>query len=155
MLDRTPRESTRLNQTGAALFVLWGVIHILIGASALVSFYTAGPIEMFAQAELTVEPQEMGATLEHVANIIAEYYFDLVALGILAIIVGVTLVWENDPLGFWINLIVLGIADFAFLFLEIVPGYQPLLPPVLGPIIYILAVIFTAAGLVRARKLSG
>lgn len=155
MLTRSPRESNRLNKIGAVLFVIWGVIHILIAGSALVSFYTAGPIEMFAEAELTIQPSQMDAILEHLANIVAEYYFDLLALGILAIIVGVTLVWENDPLGFWINLIVLGIADFAFLFLEIVPGYQPLIPPVLGPLIYVLAVLFTGAGILRGRKLPG
>lgn len=151
MFDRRVRESNRLNQIGAALFVVWGVVHIIIGGTALFDFYTAGPAEMFTQAEVNVQPGEMDATLTHIGNIVAEYYFDIIALGLLAIIVAVTLVWENDPLGLWINLIVLGIADFAFLFLEILPGYQPLIPPVLGPIIYVLAVGFTFAGLLRGQ----
>lgn len=155
MFDRTPREANRFNQIGAGLFVLWGVIHILVGGSALLSFFTAGPAEMFTQAELTVQPNEMDATLIHLGNVVAEYYFDIVALGILAIIVGVTLVWENDPLGFWITLVVLGIADFAFLFLEIVPGYQPLIPPVLGPVIFVFAVVFAGVGLLRGRRSTG
>lgn len=149
LVDRTPRASNRLNQIGAGLFVVWGVIHILVGGSALVSFFTAGPAEMFTQSEIFLEPNEIDATLTHIGHVMAHYYFDIAGLGILAIIVAVTLVRENDPLGFWISLIVLGITDFAFVYLEIMPGYQPFFPQILAPVIFVLGIVFTGAGLYR------
>lgn len=149
LIERRRREPNRLNRIGAGLFVLWGVIHVAIGGMALLDFVTAGPAEMFTQAELRVDPGEMDATLRHLGNIVAEYYVNIVGLGLLGIILGVTLVWENDPLGFWIALLVLGLADAAFLVLEILPGYQPLVPPVLGPIIFVLGLAFAGAGLRR------
>lgn len=145
-------EGNTLSRIGAALFVIWGVVHIGVGGAALGSLFTSGPAAMFAQAELIVGPNQMDATMNHVANLIAEYYFDIVALGILAIIVSVCLIWQNRPLGFWINVIVLGIADLAFLFAEIVPGYQPLFPPLLGPIIYVLASVFSGAALLKKEE---
>ena len=135
------------SRAAAVLFVVWGLVHLIVGATPIVALYTSGPTAMFAHAELTIQPTDMDATMDHVANLIAEYYFDIFALGVLAIIVAVALVRPNRPLGFWICFVVLGIADAAFLFLEIVPGYQPLLPPLLGPIVYLAGVALAALGL--------
>jgi hypothetical protein len=155
LFDRSNRTSTLFNQIGAGLFVIWGVIHILVGGSALLDFFTSGIAAMFTESELYLEPSEIDATLTHLGHVVAHYYFDIAGLGILAVIVAVTLVWENDPLGLWINFIVLGITDFAFVYLEIIPGYQPFFPQILAPIIYVLAVIFTVAGLLRGERSTG
>lgn len=155
LFDRRPRTSNRYNRIAAGLFVLWGVIHVLVGGSALLSFFTSGPAEMFTQSEIYLEPSEIDATLTHIGHVVAHYYFDIAGLGILAIIVAGTLVWENDPLGLWINLIVLGITDFAFVYLEILPGYQPFFPQILAPVIYVLAVVLAVAGLFRGEPLTG
>jgi hypothetical protein len=154
LFDRTDRPSNRFNQIGAGLFIIWGVIHIWVGGSALLDFFTSGPAEMFTQSEIYLEPSEIDATLTHVGNVMAHYYFDIAGLGILAIIVAATLVWENDPLGMWINSIILGITDFAFVYLQIVPGYQPFFPQILAPIIYVLAVIFAVVGLLHSERLA-
>lgn len=148
------RRGNWLTRIGAGLFVLWGVAHIIVGITPLVSFFTSGPAAMFAHAELKVQPSEVDAALNHAAHIVAEYYFNITALGILAIIVSVGLIWKNKPLGFWINLIVLGIADAAFFFLEILPGYQPILPPfpLMGVALYVLGSAFSGLGLLRRSQ---
>lgn len=69
--------SNVFSRIGAVLFVIWGVIHIVVGAAPLMSFFTSGPADMFAYAEVTVQATEMDATLSHLANIVAEYYFDI------------------------------------------------------------------------------
>lgn len=110
---------------------------------------------MFTQSEVYLEPSQMDATLTHLGNVVAHYYFKIAGLGILGILLATTLVWENDPLDLWISFVVLGITDLAFLYLEILPGYQPLVPPIFGPVIWALAVLFAAAGLLRAERLPG
>lgn len=150
------RQPNRLTRIGAGLFVLWGIAHIIVGIAPLVSFFTSGPAAMFAHAELRVEPSGVDAALNHAAHLVAEYYFDITALGILAIIVSVGLIWKNRPLGFWINLIVLGIADASFFSLEILPGYQPLIPPfpLIGVSLYVLGSAFSGLGLLRRSEVS-
>ncbi len=141
-------------RTGAVLFILWGIAHIIVGVAPLVSYFSSGPAAMLSFAEFNVDPSDIDPVLRHATSIIAEYYADITALGILAIIVSVGLIWKNRPLGFWINFIVLGIADAAFTFFEIVPGYQPLLPPfpLIGVSLYVLGAAFTAIGFLQIRR---
>ena len=141
-------------KAGAILYVLWGLAHVVVAAIPLITRLRTGPSEMFAFAELTVPADQIDAAWRHAANLIAEYYFDIGALGILAIIVAIGLIWKGQAIGFAINAIVLGIADGAFLFLEVVPGYQPLWPPgpVIGLSLYVSATIATAVGFLQLRR---
>lgn len=135
------------NKIGAIFFIIWGLIHVLVGAIPVIKYFTQGPVAIFTGNEMTLPAHEIGATMQQVANLLVEYRTDIFAFGVLAIIVAVTLNWKNQVLGFWINAVVLGIVDIAFIFAQMVPGYQPLFPPVIGPASYVLGVGFCAAGL--------
>lgn len=52
--------------------------------------------------------------------------------------------WRNNPLGFWCNAIVLGIADFPFILFALVPGYVPVWPGIAGPVLWIAGLTCTA-----------
>jgi len=145
------RTSSAYSKIGAIFFVIWGVIHVIVGAIPVIAYFTGGPIAIFAQNEMAVSAEQIGPLLVHVGNILVEYRTDIFAFGVLSILIAVTLVWKNKAPGFWINTIVLGIVDVAFVFAQMVPGYQPLFPPVIGPACYVLAVGFSAAGLLRSR----
>ena len=52
----------------------------------------------------------------------------------------------NSPLGFWLNLALTSVTDVGFILFIIVPGYLPLGPGLLGPGLWVLALIFSALG---------
>ncbi|TDD44948.1 hypothetical protein E1286_25515 [Nonomuraea terrae] len=60
--------------------------------------------------------------------------------------------WRNSRAGFWINLILASLLDIAFVVFVIVPGYAPLRPGLQGPITWVIAAVFSAAGIVAARQ---
>ena len=58
--------------------------------------------------------------------------------------------------GYWINFATVGIADTGFIFFVLVPGYAPVWPGILGPVFWVLAMIFsTIALLTRGSVRSG
>jgi hypothetical protein len=41
-----------------------------------------------------------------------------------AIVLALTLNWRNDRLGFWVNGVMVGIADIPFILFVLMPGYK-------------------------------
>jgi hypothetical protein len=81
--------------------------------------------------------------------------WNLAVFALLAMVLGVTLNWRNDKLGYWINLIVVAVVDLGFVILVIVPGYVSASAASLaGPIIYVIAAIFSTVGLRLSRPLN-
>src|SRR5580692_11942906 len=109
---------------GAALYVCWGLLH-----------FTAA----FGVYKLA---QNSPATMAEGRLMQTAFY--LAAFATAAIIFAITLNWRNDQLGFWANAIMVGIADIPFILFVLVPGYAPWWPGLLGPLLWIAAVFFTA-----------
>jgi hypothetical protein len=137
------------HRIGAIFYVLWGLLHVVVGAIPVVNFLSGGPREMLlAIVGMQNVPSTVQEPLRQASYFIAQHYFNLIAVGILAIIVAVTLNWRNRPLGFWTNFIVLGLVDVAFVMGEMVPGYMPLEMGIMGPVLFVLGALFTAVSLV-------
>jgi hypothetical protein len=51
--------------------------------------------------------------------------FYLMAFAATAIVLALTLNWRNDRLGFWVNGIIVGIADIPFILFVLIPEYAP------------------------------
>lgn len=145
-------KANRLAQAGAVMYVLWGILHIVVGAIPLISLLNQGPAAMFSFYNLEIDPAAVDAQWQHAANLVAEHAVELIAFGIMAIIVALALNWKNDPLGFWLNFIVLGLVDLAFVLGEMVPGTVPVGQTIIGPALYVLGVVLTGAGLLSARR---
>ncbi len=73
--------------------------------------------------------------------------FYLAAFATTAIVLAITLNWRNDRLGFWVNGVIVGIADIPFILFVLIPGYAPWWPGLLGPVLWVAAVFLT--GLAR------
>src|ERR1700690_659163 len=73
--------------------------------------------------------------------------FYLTAFAATAIVLALTLNWRSDRLGFWVNGVMVGIADIPFILFVLVPGYAPWWPGLLGPVLWVTA--FSVTG--RAR----
>lgn len=141
------KDPLRLARAGAIAYVLWGIMHVVVGVLPVAGYWGSGPSGVVDALGIATAPE---ALTGHVANLLAAHYAELIAFGVLAIWVAITLNWKNRPLGFWINLVILGVVDAAFLLGEVVPGYAPL-ASISGPVLYVLGAAFTGLGLRGAR----
>jgi hypothetical protein len=108
---------------GAVLYVCWGLLHFTAAYSV---FKLAQNSPAMAQARLM------------------QTAFYLTAFATAAIIFAITLNWRNDRFGFWVNALIVGIADIPFILFALVPGYVPWWPGLVGPLLWIAAFLSTA-----------
>ena len=78
--------------------------------------------------------------------------WNLLFFSIIAISVAATLNWRNSVWGYWINVATVGIADTGFIFFVLVPGYSPVWPGILGPVLWVLATVFSTIALLTRTK---
>jgi hypothetical protein len=115
--------NTGLARVGATLYVLWGLLHY----QAAYGVYQAA--------------QTTPLTLAH--GRLEQLAFYLAAFATAGIVVA-TLNWRNSLLGFWCNAIVLSIGDIPFILFVLLPGYVPVWPGVVGPLLWIAGLACTA-----------
>ena len=70
----------------------------------------------------------------------------LLFFAVSGIAIAVTLNWRNDRLGYWMNGILIAVADIPFVLFVLVPGLMPWWPGLLGPLLWIAALLFTSVG---------
>jgi hypothetical protein len=73
---------------------------------------------------------------------------NLASFAIIVIVIAVVYNWENSSLGYWLNLVLASITDIGFIIYILMPGYLPLRPGVLGPLLWILATVFSTLGII-------
>jgi hypothetical protein len=115
-------------QTGAVLYILWGLLHL------------------FAAFQVF----KLGSRLEPgmVQGRIYQNALNLACFAIIVIVIAVVYNWENSPLGYWLNLVLASITDIGFIVYILMPGYLPLRPGILGPTLWILATVFSTLGII-------
>jgi hypothetical protein len=72
--------------------------------------------------------------------------------GIFALLVGVLMNWRNSRLGYWLNFGIVGVADLGLFIFLISPGYMALADGSPGPVLWILALIFSTIGLLNGQS---
>ena len=110
--------NTGLARIGAVFYVLWGLAHYK-GAYGVYQFAQSTPL-----------------TIEHGR-------LDLASFATVGIVLA-TLNWRNNRLGFWCNAVTIGIGDAPFILFVLVPGYVPMWPGILGPVLWIAGLACTA-----------
>ena len=121
-----------LHRIGAIFYVLWGVLHLLAASEAarLAFAVEAGPVQ--------------GRLLQNA--------WSLAIFAIVATVIAVTMNWRNSRAGYWINLVTVSAADLGFIIFILVPGYLPLWPGTLGPVLWIAGAVFSTMGLVNVSS---
>lgn len=116
-----------MHQTGAILYTLWGLLHL------------------FAAFQVF----KLGTSLEKgmVKGRIYQNALNLACFAIIVIVIAVVYNWENSSVGYWLNLVLTSITDIGFIIYILVPGYLPLRPGILGPALWILAILFSTLGI--------
>ena len=123
---------TFAHKIGAAMYFIWGVLHL----KAAYSVY------------------QLGTTLEArmVQGRVYQGAWNLLFFALVGMIVAVAFNWHNSRLGYWINLITVSVTDIGFIALVLAPGYLPVFPGVLGPVFWVLGVLFSTIGLLASTK---
>lgn len=118
-----------LARIGTAAYILWGLLHY----TATYGVYQTG---------LAAPPGMVQGRLFQDA-------FYLFCFATTAIVLAVTMNWRNSRAGFWLNALIVGLTDVPFILFVLVPGYAPFWPGVLGPALWVAAMIFTGLGRMR------
>ncbi len=120
------------HRTGAILYVLWGALHVL-AAFLILPMATAG-----------LEP---GVTLARVQ----QNSVFMASVGVAAIWIAIAYNWRGSRFGYWFNLYLVSAADLGFIVLVLFPGYEGLPQGLIGPALWVLAVIASTVGMVRTK----
>ena len=112
---------------GAVFYFLWGVLHI--GAA----------FEQFM----------LGKSLEFglIQGKVNQGAWDILVFALLAIVIAVNKNWKNDLLGYWLNLVIVSAADIGFIIFVLAPRHVALIPGILGPLLWVLALVFSTIGI--------
>ena len=117
---------------GAIAYIIWGILHIQV--SRLV-FSLGG----------TLEPGIIQGRVNQDA-------FNLMFFALFAITIAIWMNWKNSRLGYWLNLVVISAADIGFIVYVLLPGYAPINPGIFGPILWLIAIIFSTLGIKNKKN---
>jgi hypothetical protein len=115
-----------MNQIGAALYVAWGLLHL--------------------RASYQVYQLASGMPAGLVRGRLSQSAWNLAYFAVFVSVVAAVFVWQNSPIGYWLNLAAASVADIGFIVFILAPGYVPLWPGGLGPALWLLATIFSTWG---------
>ena len=121
-----------LARTGATLYFLWGLLHIL--AAYKVYVFGQGLEEGMVQGRIYQDA------------------WNLLFFALFGMVIAVKYNWHNHITGFWLNLFVISMGDIGFIITILIPGYLPIIPSALGPLLWLLALGFSAAAIIKAKK---
>jgi hypothetical protein len=114
---------------GAILYVIWGLLHMIAAKKVY-------------QLALNLEPgMVQGRLIQNAWN--------LLFFAISSIVIAVFMNWRNTKAGYWLNLVVVSAADVGFIGAILMPGHLPLIPGVIGPTIWILALAFSTIAIIK------
>ncbi len=120
-----------IHKIGAVLYLLWGLLHV---KASMVTY----------QLGMTLEPGIVqGRVFQDAWNLA----FFAIAVSVIAVLLN----WKNSRLGFWLNFSLATATDIGFIFHILVPGYFPIIPGVVGPVLWVIAVIFTAIAIKKSN----
>jgi hypothetical protein len=145
---------------GAWLFALWGVLHVWVGAEGMRQYLTGGTSglwHMLLGGSAVPRAQFIHATdpvtLFAQGQLILNFCIDVGGYGVLGFFVAWLIRKRASWAAYLLGLVVIGIADLAFLFAMVVPGVIELnVGTVGGPVLWFLAVIITPLGLPSWRR---
>ena len=117
---------------GAVLYMLWGILHV----------FAAYKVVILAQ---TLEQGMVQGRLYQDA-------WNLLFFALFGIVVGILYNWKNSKIGYYLNLIVVSTGDIGFIITILLPGYLPLFPGLIGPLLWLLALTFSTIAIIKVKN---
>ena len=140
-------------RVGAILFLLWGIVHIIGGATFVYLTATSGTDVALQTMASAIESVSAGTGAD-VGALLSYHFFNIAWLGLLAVAVAVTLNWKNSISGFWINLAVVGLTDIGLLFFMLLPGTMSWADGSVGIVLGLAAIVFSGAAITTRSTLT-
>ena len=138
---------------GALCYILWGIMHAMIGIQILILNLGESPYaviaNLYSDSGPQATPRELGSV---VAALMNQHAWNLLWFGVFAVVVGAVWNWRNSIAGYWANLAVVSLADIGFIAAVLIPGYISIEMGIWGPILWILATLFTTIGILGREK---
>ena len=147
-------------KVGAWLFVLWGILHIWVGAEGVHQYLTGGTTGLWNML-IGGRAVPRGAfvhatdpvTLFAQGQLILNFCIDVGGYGVLGFFVAWLILKRASWAGYLLGLVVIGIGDLAFLFSLVVFGVIELnAGTVGGPVIWFLAIVTIPFGMPSLRN---
>lgn len=144
-------------RVGAALFVLWGVLHVWVGAEGVHQYFVGGAHGMWSMLlggahapRAAFQHATDPLTLNAQAHLLLNFVIDVGGYGVLGIAIAPA-IWSRGSWSAWlIGVFVIGIAGLTFLFAMVTSGIIEFsFATLAGPIIWLLACAVTPFGLPR------
>lgn len=142
-------------KTGAVFYALWGAVHVAGAGVQLATLHGEGPNGL---ARLIASATPYDAAAQPVPEVAGRFMgmgaFNILWIGVLVLVVAVTMNWRNRPLGYWLNLGVVGATDFGLLWFLLASGTMAWTDGGIGLSLFVVALIFATVGYRKAGTLS-
>jgi uncharacterized membrane protein (Fun14 family) len=142
---------------GASLFVLWGVLHVWVGAEGLHQYLIGDAKDMWnmliggsAVPKASFQHTTDAMTAFAQKQLMLNFCIDVGGYGVLGLAIAY-LIWKRASwVAYFLGVFIIGIADLAFLFSMVTSGVIELnAGTVGGPVIWFFAIAITPFGLPR------
>lgn len=160
MNQTTSTEVGRAAKIGAALFLLWGILHVWVGYEGVHQYVTGDVHNQWNMLIGGVNAPRAGfqfasdaMTAHAQAQLIVNFCIDVAGYGVLGLIVAAMIWRKGSWAAYFIALIAIGMCDLAFLLSLVTSGViEANLPTISGPIIWFLAIAITPFGMPALQK---
>jgi hypothetical protein len=135
------------HRLGAVAYILWGIMHIMFAIQIFmlnIGDSTYAVVQnIYSDTGAISTPEELGDVIGALMN---QHAWNLLWFGAFAAVVGALYNWRNSIAGYWGNLAIVSLADIGFIFAILLPGYVDLMVGIWGPILWIIASVFSTIG---------
>ena len=140
---------------GASLFVLWGILHVWVGAEGLHQYLVGDANDMWSMliGGRAVPKAAFQTTTDAVTafaqkQLILNFCIDVGGYGVLGLAIAY-LIWKRASwAAYFLGVFIIGIADLAFLFSMVTTGVIELNAGTIGgPVIWLFAIAITPWGM--------
>ncbi len=147
-------------KAGAVLFVLWGVLHVWVGAEGIHQYLGGDAKDLWnmliggsAVPKVAFQHTTDAVTAFAQRQLILNFCIDVGGYGVLGFAVAY-LIWKQASwAAYFLGVLIIGIADLAFLLAMVTTGVIELnAGTVGGPVIWFLAVAITPFGMPSRNK---
>lgn len=124
-----------------------------LGGGLLLSADLPAQIDYLSTAPIDV--QALPPDTEPIVHAALSFHsYNLIWFGLLAFVVAILLNWRNSLTGYLVNLVVVGADDLGLMWFLILPGHLTFGDAGLGPVLFVVALVFTSIGVLDRKPAS-